>query len=85
MISKRGASYHRNAAEPLVDRLQANGYKNINVTGGGRIFLDDDAKKISIFGFSYGFGLADHARSKELVEADERYKDYDVVVSDEGY
>ena len=68
-----------------MDRLESNGYTNIRVTGGGRIFLDDDAKKISVFGFSYGFGLADHARSKELIQADDRYKDYDVVVSDDGY
>lgn len=85
VTSKRGASYHRNAAEPLVDRLTEGGYGNIEVTGGGRIFLDEEERKISVFGFSYGFGLADHERSREVIMGDGRYGDYEVVVSDEGY
>jgi hypothetical protein len=57
VCSKRGASYHMNCAEPMVEALERSGYSSINVSGGGRIFLDEDNKKISIFGYSYGFGL----------------------------
>lgn len=85
VTSKRGAYYHRNAAEVVIDRLEASGYTNINVLGGGRIFLDEKNKKISIFGFSYGFGRADHMISQNVIEADERYKDYDVTWSNDGY
>jgi phosphohistidine phosphatase len=85
VTSRRGASYHRNAAEPLIAELEAAGYYDIEVTGGGRIFLDEDKKKISIFGFSYSFGLANHSISREVVLEDPRYKGFDVTISDEGY
>lgn len=85
VISRRGARYHRNAAEPFVHRLEQSGYEDIVINGGGRIHLDEGGKKISIFGFSYGFGQADHEISKRVVLADARFKDFDVTVSDEGY
>jgi phosphohistidine phosphatase len=85
VTSRRGAAYHRNAAEPLIAELEAAGYYDIEVTGGGRVFLDEDKKKISIFGFSYSFGLANHTISREVVLEDPRYKDFDVTISDEGY
>ncbi len=85
VTSKRGAAYHRNAAEPYVELLQSKGYKNIVVTGGGRILFDEVDRKIHIYGFSYGFGLADHSRSMEVVKNDERYKDYEVTWSNDGY
>jgi phosphohistidine phosphatase len=85
VTSKRGAAYHRNAAEPFVDLLQSKGYKNINITGGGRIYFSKDEKKISIYGYSYGFGLADHARSKEVIENDVRFEGYDVSWTNDGY
>jgi phosphohistidine phosphatase len=85
VTSKRGAGYHRNAAEPFVHHLEEHGYEKIQVIGGGRILLDTDAKNISIFGFSYGFGKADHEISKRVVQADQRYADYDITTSDEGY
>lgn len=85
VTSKRGAAYHRNAAEPLVERLQSNGYRNIHVMGGGRLHLNSEDKKIHIFGFSYGFGLADHAISKRVIEQDERFQDYEITWSNEGY
>ena len=85
VVSKRGAAYHRNVAEVYVQKLEANGYSNINILGGGRISLDAVNAKISIFGFSYGFGLADHQLSKQVIETDSRYHTYDVSWSNEGY
>lgn len=85
VTSKRGAHYHRNAADPLIAELESAGYYDIEVTGGGRIDLDEDNKKISIFGFSYSFGLANHAISREVVLEDPRYKGWDVTISNEGY
>lgn len=85
VTSRCGAHYHRNAAEPMVDRLQESGYTNIRVLGGGRIYLNDDEKKIKIFGYSYGFGRADHVISKKVITSDERYIDYDVTWSNDGY
>jgi phosphohistidine phosphatase len=85
VTSKRGASYHKDAAEPYVDLLQSKGYRNINVSGGGRIYLNLVEKKINIFGHSYGFGLADHASSKKIIQQDERFKGYDIEWSNDGY
>jgi phosphohistidine phosphatase len=86
VTSKRGASYHRNAAEPMIAEIeQAGCYQDIDVVGGGRIDLDEDAKKISVFGFSYSFGQANHAISRQVILEDVRYKNYDVTISNEGY
>ena len=57
VVSSKGAEYHRNAAEPMVDALERCGYTSISILGGGRIRCNTDEKKIFIYGFSYGFGL----------------------------
>ncbi|CAB9507273.1 14 kDa phosphohistidine phosphatase [Seminavis robusta] len=85
VVSSRFANYHQDAAEPMVESLERGGYGEIDVTGGGRINLDTSGKKISIYGFSYGFGLADHSISKRVVQADPRYKDFEIDTSNEGY
>ena len=85
VVSKRGAQYHANAAEPFVDRLEGAGYRDIRVTGGGRINYQPDERIINIFGYSYGFGLADHKLSKKVVEEDGRWVGYAVEWSNEGY
>lgn len=85
VVSKHGAQYHANAAEPFVDRLEGAGYRDIRVTGGGRINYQPDERIINIFGYSYGFGLADHKLSKQIVEEDGRWVGYAVDWSNEGY
>ena len=85
MVSRKWAQYHRDAAEPMVETMERSGYSSINILGGGRISLDKGSKKISIYGYSYGFGLADHALSKSIVEMDDRYKDFEITWSNEGY
>ena len=85
VVSKHGAQYHANAAEPFVDRLEQAGYRDIRVTGGGRINYQPDQRIINIFGYSYGFGLADHQLSKKVVEEDGRWVGYAVDWSNEGY
>ena len=85
VVSRKGAEYHRDAAEPFVELLERNNYSSIRILGGGRIALDNVKKTCSIYGYSYGFGLADHALSKAVVETDDRYNDYDITWSNEGY
>ncbi|KAL9178427.1 hypothetical protein ACHAXT_003757 [Thalassiosira profunda] len=79
VYSKRNASYHRNVAEHLVPQLESGGYSDIRITGGGRILRDDEAKKVHIFGYSYGFGRADHERAKDVVEKSVNYRGYTVT------
>ena len=83
--SKRGAHYHRNVAEPLIPILQQSGYTNIRINGGGRILRDDDDKIIKIFGYSYGFGRADHALAKDVVEKSGKFVGYSITWSNDGY
>eukprot|EP00539_Tryblionella_compressa_P019003 CAMPEP_0178871030 /NCGR_PEP_ID=MMETSP0747-20121128/7390_1 /TAXON_ID=913974 /ORGANISM="Nitzschia punctata, Strain CCMP561" /LENGTH=157 /DNA_ID=CAMNT_0020538185 /DNA_START=139 /DNA_END=615 /DNA_ORIENTATION=+ len=85
VVSRRGAHYHRNAAEPFIEALERSGYKSISVNGGGRIALDNTKRTISVYGYSYGFGLADHALAKAIILKDPRYKDYEVSWSNDGY
>jgi phosphohistidine phosphatase len=85
VVSRNNAAYHRNAAEPFIAKLKRAGYYDIEVTGGGRVAMDEARKKISIFGFSYGFGKANHQLSADIVRKDERYQYYDVDWSDDGY
>jgi len=85
VTSKHGAHYHRNAAEAFLPRLEERGYTDIQVLGGGRINLDEERRRIEIYGYSYGFGRADHLISKKVIEADEKYSDYDVTWSNDGY
>lgn len=52
--------------------------------GGGRIRHDPEAKSIFIYGYSQGFGQADHTISHNLVK--QKYTDYtDIQWSNEGY
>ena len=85
VTSKRGAQYHRNAAEPFVEELDRNGYKDIRIKGGGRIDFDDNSKKIHIYGYSYGFGQADHEISKQVILSDNRFANYIITCSNDGY
>ena len=79
IYSKRNAHYHRNVAEFLLPQLESAGYTNIRIKGGGRILRDDEDKKIHIFGYSYGFGQADHAMAKSVVDQCVNYKEYTVT------
>ena len=85
VVSSRFAEYHRDAAEPMVAALERAGHKKIEILGGGRIALDSQNKTLAIYGYSYGFGLADHSTSKKVVEADARYHDFEITTSNEGY
>jgi phosphohistidine phosphatase len=85
VVSSRFAQYHKDAAEPFVEILERNHYTNSRINGGGRIALNREKKTIAIYGYSYGFGLADHALSKAVVEKDDRYTDYEITWSNEGY
>lgn len=55
-----------------------------NCVGGGRILHKPEVKAIFIFGYSQGFGRADHTITQKLVQS--KYPDYtDVTWSNEGY
>ncbi|XP_054249480.1 14 kDa phosphohistidine phosphatase isoform X1 [Indicator indicator] len=51
--------------------------------GGGRLSHRPDEKKIHVYGYSVGFGRADHSVTTEKLKA--KYPDYEVTWADEGY
>ncbi|KAH8250877.1 hypothetical protein KR038_004485, partial [Drosophila bunnanda] len=51
--------------------------------GGGRIEHDPEKKYMKVYGFSQGFGKADHNQSKRILES--KYPDYRIEISDDGY
>ncbi|XP_022117637.1 14 kDa phosphohistidine phosphatase-like isoform X2 [Pieris rapae] len=50
---------------------------------GGRISHDPENKKIHIYGYSQGYGKADHEVTAKLIKA--AYPEYTITISDEGY
>lgn len=79
VYSREKAQYHACIVMQLLPKLRSRGYTDILVAGGGRINRDDKLKKIHIFGYSFGFGMADHAAAKEVVEKSMKYKEYEVT------
>lgn len=66
--------------EPSIHKLKC----KAKCVGGGRILHKPEVRSIFIFGYSQGFGLADHKISHKLMK--EKYPDYtDIQWSNEGY
>eukprot|EP00980_Cylindrotheca_fusiformis_P003064 scaffold713_cov131-Cylindrotheca_fusiformis.AAC.22 len=63
-----GGPYHANVAQDTLEWIEAAGFTNIQVTGGGRIDYDDEDKRAHVYGFSYGFGKGDHFHVSKLIE-----------------
>nr|P83752.1 RecName: Full=Sex-regulated protein janus-A [Drosophila teissieri]P83753.1 RecName: Full=Sex-regulated protein janus-A [Drosophila yakuba]AAG50362.1 janusA [Drosophila yakuba]AAG50363.1 janusA [Drosophila teissieri] len=51
--------------------------------GGGRIEHNPEKKYLKVYGYSQGFGKADHAQTKRILAT--KYPDYTIETSDEGY
>ena len=62
-----GGPYHRNVAADLVEWIEACGYQAV-VTGGGRILYHPETKRCLVYGFSYGFGMGNHALAAKVIK-----------------
>nr|XP_040224611.2 sex-regulated protein janus-A-like [Anopheles coluzzii] len=51
--------------------------------GGGRIENRSDLKQIKVYGYSQGYGKADHIETRMLLLT--KYPDHNITCSDEGY
>ena len=51
--------------------------------GGGRIEHDEAQKKISVYGYSQGYGRADHTLTVKILE--QEFPDYSITWTNEGY
>ncbi|XP_049768940.1 sex-regulated protein janus-A-like isoform X1 [Schistocerca cancellata] len=76
------AGFHSDVYDETMDRVKGLGV-DTECTGGGRIQHDPSAKVIKVYGYSQGFGKADHSKTVEILKT--AYPDYNITWSDEGY
>lgn len=79
--NKRGC-YHADIYDETLSKLQPLGLDS-ECVGGGRIKHTPQEKKLFVYGYSQGFGKADHKITVQLLK--KSYKDYDITWSNDGY
>ncbi|KAG7320847.1 hypothetical protein KOW79_015262 [Hemibagrus wyckioides] len=77
------AEYHADIYDKVSGELERAGNVDCECIGGGRIRHDSADKKIHVYGYSMGFGRANHAVSTEKLKT--RYPDYEITWANEGY
>ncbi|KAJ8985584.1 hypothetical protein NQ317_015075 [Molorchus minor] len=84
-IKGRKADINNKLTEELQDLKASNTIRDwrSKVLGGGRINHDAAAKSIKVYGYSQGYGKADHRVAVDVLKM--QYPGYDVSYSDEGY
>jgi len=81
------ASYHNDAATPLVREFESKGIM-YEVLGGGRILHEACNKTIKVYGHSYGFPWANgvYQHDKSVATLKQTYTDYNSIYFDnDGY
>ncbi|XP_013011466.1 14 kDa phosphohistidine phosphatase isoform X2 [Cavia porcellus] len=68
--------------DKVSSELQKKGY-DCECLGGGRISHQNQDRKIHVYGYSMGYGRAQHSVSTEKIKA--KYPDYEVTWADDGY
>ncbi|CAN8005375.1 unnamed protein product [Ixodes hexagonus] len=78
------ASYHADIFDSESAKLEAIQGIELECLGGGRIIHNPDRKEIKVFGYSQGYGKADHSKTVEVLK--EFYPNYDsITFSNDGY
>lgn len=75
--------FHANIFDEVERKESANNAISFECPGGGRISHDPDKKYINVYGYSQGFGRADHQITVELLK--HKYSDYQIEWSNDGY
>ncbi|NXV95705.1 14 kDa phosphohistidine phosphatase isoform X2 [Calonectris borealis] len=76
------AEYHADLYERTAQELAQQGL-GCECLGGGRLSHHPEERKIHVYGYSVGFGRADHSVTTEKLKAE--YPDYEITWADEGY
>ncbi|XP_034048272.1 14 kDa phosphohistidine phosphatase [Thalassophryne amazonica] len=77
------AEYHADIFDKVSEELEKGGLLDCECIGGGRIRHQPESKKIHVYGYSMGFGRANHAVATEKLKS--VYPDYEVTWANEGY
>jgi len=76
------AEYHADVFDVEEELLRAKGL-DCQCLGGGRILHEPSKKYLKVYGYSVGFGLADHTKTVEVLK--KKYPDYEIEWSNDGY
>ena len=76
------AEYHADIFDECYPQLKTLGL-TADCIGGGRIKHDASAKTLFVYGYSMGFGRADHTITVSKLK--ESYPNYEITWSNEGY
>ena len=84
----RDCAYHADVLDKFqIEEMSKDKDLNSNYTsqcpGGGRINHDAENKQIVIYGYSQGFGRADHEVTHKFIQ--DAFPDYEVAWNNEGY
>ena len=78
------AEYHADVYEHEEELLRkSSGGLDCQCLGGGRILHEPERQYIKVYGYSVGYGKADHTKSVELLK--KHYPNYEIEWSDDGY
>ncbi|XP_028318575.1 14 kDa phosphohistidine phosphatase [Gouania willdenowi] len=77
------AEFHADIYDKVSEELEKDGLLDCECVGGGRISHDPQSKKIHVYGYSVGFGRANHAVTTEKLKV--HYPDYEVTWDNQGY
>lgn len=77
------AEWHANIYDETADQIKSHPDLEVESLGGGRILHNPENKSIKVYGYSQGYGKADHQISVDLLK--KKYIDYNITWSDEGY
>ncbi|XP_076810998.1 14 kDa phosphohistidine phosphatase-like [Clavelina lepadiformis] len=76
------AEYHADILDSCAPQIRSLGFQ-AEAIGGGRIKHDPAKKRLDVYGYSMGFGRADHRITVKKLE--KAYPDYSITWSNEGY
>lgn len=74
--------YHADILDQVEPGIRGLGF-DIDCVGGGRILHEPNKKSILVYGYSQGFGRADHAKTVEILKR--QYPVYNITYKNEGY
>lgn len=78
------AAYHADIYEKEMCKIEAISGLETECLGGGRIIHNPDCLEIKVFGYSQGYGQADHSKTVEILKRN--FPDYKSITwSNEGY
>ncbi|XP_015182755.1 PREDICTED: 14 kDa phosphohistidine phosphatase-like isoform X4 [Polistes dominula] len=77
------AAWHDDVFEQTKEQVKKYSDLEVKSLGGGRIQHDPEIKSIRVYGYSQGYGQADHSLAVDLLKT--KYPDYDITWTNDGY